>query len=342
MYNKYIFFLYITFLNLQHYFLSIIMKSHILIGKKYSNADDFEKAVTDFATANGFGVFRKSGNPNNIYMKCNQSITYTDKIDPQKRKRNGKTTKTAVVPCGWKAFASKTKGSDGFVCSYVVPHEMAGSKKIYADTLTQIDLDTVVEHSHEMISNEIVTAKMFPSARRLDEETHEEVMGMVRHGFGTKKICSYMEEERNVVILEKDISNLKANVGNGKTREERLVEQIQLKRDEGFIVHMNKDDNNVLRLALIIHPDAPNMIKRYGEVLTTDSTYMTNSLHLPLLNIVGFTNLGQHFLQTFIAASAIMISEAAKNYTWIFNTFKEAIWNQQPYNTKVNSLIIKK
>jgi hypothetical protein len=84
------------------------------------------------------------------------------------------------------------------------------------------------------------------------------------------------------------------------------------------------------------------MIKRYGEVLTTDSTYMTNSLHLPLLNIVGFTNLGQHFLQTFIAASAIMISEAAKNYTWIFNTFKEAIWNQQPYNTKVNSLIIKK
>lgn len=159
---------------------------------------------------------------------------------------------------------------------------------------------------------------------------------MKADGFDNGYICAHIQKRRNVALLPKDISNIYQRSWNGKTKEERLVEQIQRMRDDGFTIHLKKGPNDVMRLALLVHKDAAKLIKRFGEVLVTDSTYMTNDLHLPVLNIVGFTNLGHKCLSTFVAASAIMVSEAATNYTWILEKFKETIWNGEPYNTKVN------
>ncbi|ORY99656.1 hypothetical protein BCR42DRAFT_399035 [Absidia repens] len=42
---------------------------------------------------------------------------------------------------------------------------------------------------------------------------------------------------------------------------------------DGFIVHPKKDENDMLRLLLILHPDNIPLIHRFGGALIMDSTY---------------------------------------------------------------------
>lgn len=149
------------------------MQSLIFIGKTYTDDVAFADHVREFATANGFGVKRAtSSGGKSVYMRCTQCRKYTDKVNPADRVRNGKTTKTAEVECGWMVFASTTKKSGGWKCSYMKPHKMNGFQKITVNNMSEIDLDTVVEHSHKMINNAVNTAKIIASARRLDDQTY--------------------------------------------------------------------------------------------------------------------------------------------------------------------------
>jgi hypothetical protein len=94
-------------------------------------------------------------------------------------------------------------------------------------------------------------------------------------------------------------------------------------------------------MLMITHPDAIKLTKRFGDVLAVDATYQTNSLGMPLFNLVGFTNLGGKSLKTFVAASILMVIETTINYKWTLTTFKETIWADKNKNptTKVTLIL---
>jgi hypothetical protein len=70
-------------------------------------------------------------------------------------------------------------------------------------------------------------------------------------------------------------------------------------------------------------------------VLSADATYKTSDLELPVLNIVGFSNLGTKSLKTFVAATVVMANESKISYAWAFQTFKDIVWQLGPVNNKV-------
>jgi hypothetical protein len=86
---------------------------------------------------------------------------------------------------------------------------------------------------------------------------------------------------------------------------------------------------------LITNTYAIGLTRQYPDVLAADSTYQTNDLELPVLNIVGFTNLGTTELTTFVAATVVMFNERKISYTWAFQTLKDTVWQQQQPNVKV-------
>jgi hypothetical protein len=156
-----------------------------------------------------------------------------------------------------------------------------------------------------------------------------------------------MKEMKGIDVVVKDVYNIGQRVVRsawmGKGHDERMNDQIQDMKDQGFIVHVQEGANQVLRLLLIMHPDSLALIRKFDEVLVVDATYQTNTLLLPLINIVGFTNLGNDkHLSTFIAATAIVISETARNYTWVLQTFKDVVWGDKASTTKVSIIRAKK
>jgi hypothetical protein len=205
-------------------------------------------------------------------------------------------------------------------------------------------LPPLSNHCHDLLSDAKITKFIFPSARKLDDDTKQDVLSMLRHA-QPNTVKSIVTRKGNVV-KDHDIYNLKQRDLrphlNGKAKDERFPAQIKFMQDNGFIIQVKKDENNVVRMLLITNKNAIEMTRQYGEVLSADSTYKTNDLQLPVLNIVGFTNLGSTVLKTFVAATIVMFSEVKTNYEWAFQTFRDIVWENESVNTKVNYILYKK
>ena len=59
------------------------------------------------------------------------------------------------------------------------------------------------------------------------------------------------------------------------------------------------------------------ILKRFPDVILIDNTYKTNRYKMPLLNIVGITNLNT----TFISGIAFLGGEEEADYLWALDAF---------------------
>ncbi|XP_028055304.1 protein FAR1-RELATED SEQUENCE 5-like [Camellia sinensis] len=65
---------------------------------------------------------------------------------------------------------------------------------------------------------------------------------------------------------------------------------------------------------------------KFGDVLIVDPTYRTNAYKKPFVMLAGVTN---HF-RTTIFACVLLANETIDTYTWVLETFMEAICNKTP------------
>jgi hypothetical protein len=90
---------------------------------------------------------------------------------------------------------------------------------------------------------------------------------------------------------------------------------IQNAKDVRMSVPFGADERALLAAAWIL-PEAYEKFKRYPEVLQCDTTFKTNCLKKPLLNLAGVDGEGR----TFTAAQAFLLNERESSFTWFFNT----------------------
>jgi zinc finger SWIM domain-containing protein 3 len=64
----------------------------------------------------------------------------------------------------------------------------------------------------------------------------------------------------------------------------------------------------------------------FGDVISLDSTYCTNTSHRPLAVFSGFS----HHRKTVIFGAALLYDETAESYKWLFETFLEAHKHKRP------------
>ncbi|KAK3229785.1 hypothetical protein Dsin_001666 [Dipteronia sinensis] len=64
----------------------------------------------------------------------------------------------------------------------------------------------------------------------------------------------------------------------------------------------------------------------FGDVISFDSTYRTNSYHRPLVIFVGVNN----HTKTTIFGFGLLVDETVDTYTWILQTFLQAIHGKCP------------
>jgi hypothetical protein len=63
------------------------------------------------------------------------------------------------------------------------------------------------------------------------------------------------------------------------------------------------DNSGHITLLFFAHPNSLSLLKQYPDILLMDCTYKTNRFHMPLLNIIGCTNLNRTFFIAFIFMS---------------------------------------
>jgi hypothetical protein len=129
-----------------------------LIGKFYSDKESMVKGVRDFATKNGFAISLNTGNGGKaVEMYCSLRIRSRNRKPTGARK-----TKTCMDPetnCQWKAYGNLDKINKKWRLTKLPP---------------------LSNHCHDLLSDAKITQFIFPSARKLDEDTKQDVLSMLR------------------------------------------------------------------------------------------------------------------------------------------------------------------
>ena len=96
--------------------------------------------------------------------------------------------------------------------------------------------------------------------------------------------------------------------------------------DPSFYYKYNVDEDN--RLANLFWVDFTSRLDYtcLGDVLSFDTTYQTNAYKNPLVILVGIN----HHHQTIVIGCVLLVYESASTYTWILETFLDAMNNKRP------------
>ncbi|XP_058726869.1 protein FAR1-RELATED SEQUENCE 5-like [Vicia villosa] len=154
-------------------------------------------------------------------------------------------------------------------------------------------VDFVEEHNHNLHLQE--TTHMLPSQRKVSQVQCQQIDLADDAGLQQRKSFDLMSKE----------------VG-GRT-------------NLGFIRLDQKNYLRKKRQRSMVHGEAGYLLY-FGDVISLDSTYCTNSSHRPLAVFSGFN----HHRKVVIFGAALLYDETIESYKWLFETFLEAHKQKMP------------
>lgn len=142
---------------------------------------------------------------------------------------------------------------------------------------------------------------------------------MTAAGITPKNILtSFQQQDPDTLIAPSDIHNdrktNRANQLGGRSHIEALLDNLST---SDWIFDLKKDSENHIQYLFFAHKKQVELLRANPDVLLMDCTYRTNKYKLPLLHILGCTNLG-----TFFSAGFCFIrTETEQDYYWAVSTF---------------------
>ncbi|RVW86593.1 Protein FAR1-related sequence 5 [Vitis vinifera] len=133
-------------------------------------------------------------------------------------------------------------------------------------------------------------------------------------GFTKKDLYNHVDADRRVHLRDGDAEGALAYLC-GKSE-----------MDPSFYYKYNVDEDN--RLANLFWADSTSKLDYscFGDVLAFDTTYRTNAYKKPLVILVGIN----HHHQTIVFGCALLVDESVSTYTWVLETFLDAMNNKKP------------
>lgn len=187
-----------------------------------------------------------------------------------------------------------------------------------------------LEHNHELN----------PSKSQFYLCNREKVSGVRRKlaandqtGNGVMKNCQSFEvgANNNVTVMETDCksyfekgSRLQLRVGDAKAIQEYFV-RMQVK-NSNFFYMMDMDDD--ARVKNIFWADARSraLYEEFGDVVTFDTTYLTNKYDMSLATFTGVNHHGEPIL----FGCALLSNDDTATFTWLFKTWLVCVCGHAP------------
>lgn len=256
---------------------------------RYSSYEEALHALRDHGMQNGYGCVLKHSKPygsmikTRYYYRCDRSGKYTSQATIRK-------TSTRAAGCPFNLI--------------IFNH----------DEQWQLEVKHGY-HNHPPSLN--------PSAhhvyRRRTQAQKESIESMTKAGVAPKQILTAIrQKDPDTLITAHDIRNersaARANALGTRTPVEALLDE--LSSDE-WVFDVKKDSTNRIQHLFFAHRKQVELLHANPDILLMDCTYRTNKYRLPLLHILGCTN-----LQSFFSAGFCFLrTETQQDYQWAISTF---------------------
>ncbi|XP_018857367.2 protein FAR1-RELATED SEQUENCE 5-like [Juglans regia] len=190
---------------------------------------------------------------------------------------------------------------------------------------------TIVENGHNHITVSPKKTRFLRSHKHLDEYSQMILDLNDRAGIRMKKNFYSLVVDggggfENLQFQEKDCRNFidKArHLRLGKGGGESLNQYFQRMRDrnDGFISNMDLDDEG--RLQNVFWADARSRAayEYFGDVVTFDTTYLTNRYGMPFAPFVGVNHHGQSIL----LGAGLLSNEDTETFVWLFRMWLDCM-----------------
>jgi len=132
--------------------------------------------------------------------------------------------------------------------------------------------------------------------------------------FGEKDCRNYIDKVRR----------LRLGTGDAEAIQKYFVRM--QKQNSQFYYVMDVDDESRLQNVFWADARCRAAYEYFGEVITFDTTYLTNKYDMPFAPFVGVNHHGQSML----LGCALLSNENAKTFTWLFKTWLECMNGRAP------------
>ncbi|XP_028069603.1 protein FAR1-RELATED SEQUENCE 5-like [Camellia sinensis] len=191
----------------------------------------------------------------------------------------------------------------------------------------------VTDHNHELAEQHCVM--YLRSHRSLNSANKAQAMAMRNVGVKTSQIMDYMVNQsgsyENVGFVRTDLHNhiqaeRRAEVEDGDAQGALVYLCAKLDVDARFFYKYDVCNDNKLQNLFWADSKLRANYAKFGDVLIFDSTYKTNAYKKPFVMLASVTS---HF-RTTIFACVLLANETIETYTWVLETFMEAMGNKAP------------
>ncbi|KAK9288913.1 hypothetical protein L1049_017383 [Liquidambar formosana] len=190
----------------------------------------------------------------------------------------------------------------------------------------------IKEHNHELFPNE---AHYFPCHRKITSINKHNIDTLHAVRVGTSKIFAAMAKQcggyQNVGFLQKDIRNhldkerrLALESGDAKA----MLEHFMLMQEENpnFFYAIDLDEEQRLKNVFWVDAKGRENSKNFGDVVSFDTTYITNKYKMPFAPFIGVNN---HFQSTLLGC-ALLADETTSTFVWLMQTWTRAMGGRAP------------
>lgn len=262
-------------------------------GQSFVAREALEKYLKSFAVSQGYAVSVRSSSKTSVTFKCDRGGSYRDNNKTPKDASQQRDTSSRLIGCNWRVTGS-LHSSDG---------------------RWHLNI-TNGEHSNHSASENMIGHSR---ARGLNDQQEAVVNNMLKSGTAPKNIMTTLQQDDpNILFTKRDLYNLKWKLRktelNGRTPIKALLDQLKT----GDYAHDVKcdHDGNVTHL-FFAEQRSIEFTRKFSDVLLLDCTYKTNRYRMPLLNVVGMTNVGS----TYFSGCCFMAAEKQSDYEWALGCF---------------------
>ncbi|KAG7986128.1 hypothetical protein I3843_03G065600 [Carya illinoinensis] len=191
----------------------------------------------------------------------------------------------------------------------------------------------ICEHNHELLTPRSIS--LLRRHRGVTRVQKKLILTLNESDVPTRKIVSVLSKESggdfNVGCISKDVENYLGN------KRRKLFEEGDAQRlyayfldrqckEPGFVYSIQIDENVCMGSCFWADAGSRAAYQYFEDVVTFDSTYLTNIYKMPFVPFSGVN----HHHQTIMFGCALLVNETAESYIWLLRTLQEAMLGRAP------------
>ncbi|XP_039686869.1 protein FAR-RED IMPAIRED RESPONSE 1-like [Medicago truncatula] len=190
----------------------------------------------------------------------------------------------------------------------------------------------IKDHNHELFP---AYAHYFPCHRGINKAQKHSIETLHHVGVRTSKIFATMAKEyggyENIGCLEKDVRNhldkgrrLALESGDANA----MLDCFMLMQEEspGFFYAIDMDDEGRMKNVFWVDAKGREDYQEFGDVISFDTTYITNKYKMPFAPFIGVNN---HF-QSRLLGCALLSDETKNTFIWLMKIWLRAMGGKPP------------